>query len=260
MPHRRSAVVMLTPSPNGLVSSSEVTSATSRRSGRSVVGAAQRSRHLLPLVRRCAPTRRRVCQGRPADGAVGRRLGCHAARGEHDLRAGAHLRSLPAVLDVAQTTAAPMTTIRAGVALRVEAPGELPRSGGPYENFRDAEHIRVAGLAIRDGRGFTASDRAGAPRVAVVNTTLGSCGPDSPPSAAACSWDRRRQAVRRWSVWPNPLSSSACGTATASRTSTCRSSRLCMTWNSRGIWTGIGPWWSGPTRIPPAWFPLPCAR
>ncbi|MCY3842520.1 MAG: ADOP family duplicated permease [Acidobacteria bacterium] len=82
----------------------------------------------------------------------------------------ARVRSLPGVLDVAQTTAVPMTMIRAGLALRPEAPGELPRTGGPYENFVTENYFRVAGLDLREGRGFTERDRAGAPRVAVVNS------------------------------------------------------------------------------------------
>ena len=79
------------------------------------------------------------------------------------------VRSLPGVLDVARTTAAPMTMVAAGLALRPEAPGELPRAGGPYENFVTENYFRVAGLDFEDGRGFTERDRAGAPRVAVVN-------------------------------------------------------------------------------------------
>ena len=84
----------------------------------------------------------------------------------------ARVRSLPGVLDVAQTTAAPMMMIMASLALRVEAPGQLPRTDGPYENFVTENFFRVAGLDIRDGRGFTGSDRAGARRVAVVNSTF----------------------------------------------------------------------------------------
>ena len=82
------------------------------------------------------------------------------------------VRLLPGVLDVAQTTAAPMTLVKAGLLLRVEAPGELPRTGGPYENFVTENFFRVAGLDIRDGRGFNEGDISGAPRVAVVNTTF----------------------------------------------------------------------------------------
>ena len=39
-------------------------------------------------------------------------------------------------------------------------------------NLVTSDFFRVAGLDIRDGRGFTAWDRAGAQRVAVVNTTF----------------------------------------------------------------------------------------
>ena len=98
----------------------------------------------------------------------------------------ARLRSLPGVLDVAQTTAAPMMMIKAGLPLRVEAPGELPRSGGPYESFVTSNFFRVAGLAIRDGRGFTASDRAGAPRVAVVNATFARLVWPNQPAVGRC--------------------------------------------------------------------------
>ena len=82
------------------------------------------------------------------------------------------VRSLPGVLDVAQTTAVPMTMIKAGLSVRAEAPGEVPRTEGPYENFVTENFFRVSGLDIRDGRGFTERDRAGSPRVAVVNATF----------------------------------------------------------------------------------------
>ena len=43
---------------------------------------------------------------------------------------------------------------------------------GPYVNYVTPNFFRVAGLDVRAGRGFTAWDRAGTQRVAVVDTAL----------------------------------------------------------------------------------------
>ena len=96
---------------------------------------------------------------------------CHA-EGSFPCAIAERVRSLPGVLDVAQTAAVPMTMIKAGLSVRAEAPGEIPRTEGPYENSVIENFFRVAGLDIRDGRGFTERDRAGSPRVAVVNATF----------------------------------------------------------------------------------------
>lgn len=76
---------------------------------------------------------------------------------------------MPRVLDVAQVTDTPMYSGTA-IPLRVEGLDSLPRMGGPYVSFVTPDFFRLAGLDIRDGRGLTEGDRAGARRVAVVNT------------------------------------------------------------------------------------------
>ena len=84
----------------------------------------------------------------------------------------ARVRSLPGVLDVAQATSAPLTTAWALGELRAQGLDRLPRMNGPYVNYVTPNFFRVAGLDIRAGRGFTAWDRAGTQKVAVVDTAL----------------------------------------------------------------------------------------
>ena len=84
----------------------------------------------------------------------------------------ARVRSLPGVLDVAQATNTPLGTIGAMGGLRAEGVEPFPRMEGPFVNLVAPNFFRVAGQRIRDGRGFTEGDRAGAPRVVVVNTTF----------------------------------------------------------------------------------------
>ena len=82
------------------------------------------------------------------------------------------LRSLPGVLDVAQGTNSPMGLRAAMPGPRVEGLDRLPFRLGPYVNFTTWNFFRVAGLDIREGRGFTEWDRAETQRVAVINTTF----------------------------------------------------------------------------------------
>ena len=82
----------------------------------------------------------------------------------------ARVRSLPGVLDVAQATNTPLTVASAGTGLRVEGLDRLPFA--PFDNHVTPNFFRVAGLDIRDGRGFTEGDRPGAERVVVVNTAF----------------------------------------------------------------------------------------
>ena len=76
---------------------------------------------------------------------------------------------IPDVLAVAQATSTPMAN-RMALDVRVDRTGDLPPGEGPYVNFVAPGFFRVAGLDIRGGRGFADEDRAGAQRVAVVNT------------------------------------------------------------------------------------------
>ena len=84
----------------------------------------------------------------------------------------ARVRSLPGVLDVAQGTNSPLTQIGAMGGLRAEGLDRLPPMNGPFVNLVTPNFFRVVGQGIRDGRGFTEGDRAGAQKVAVVNTTF----------------------------------------------------------------------------------------
>ena len=82
------------------------------------------------------------------------------------------LRTLPGVLDVAQGTNSPLFMAAGTGGLRVEGRDSLPLAFSPFENGVSPNFFSVAGLQIREGRGFTAWDREGTERVAVVNTTF----------------------------------------------------------------------------------------
>ena len=81
----------------------------------------------------------------------------------------ARVRAIPDVVGVAQTNTTPRSS-RMAIDVRVDGLDSLPPGEGPYVNFVTPGFFQVAGLAIRDGRGFVERDRAGAQRVAVVNT------------------------------------------------------------------------------------------
>ena len=81
----------------------------------------------------------------------------------------ARVRALPDVLGVVQASTTPRSS-RTAIDVRVDGLESLPPGEGPYVNFVAPGFFEVAGLGIRDGRGFAERDRAGAQRVAVVNT------------------------------------------------------------------------------------------
>ncbi len=81
----------------------------------------------------------------------------------------ARMRALPDVLGVVQASTTPRSS-RTAIDVRVDGLESLPPGEGPYVNFVAPGFFEVAGLGIRDGRGFAERDRAGAQRVAVVNT------------------------------------------------------------------------------------------
>ena len=84
----------------------------------------------------------------------------------------ARVRSLPGVLDVAQATNTPLTAASAMRSLRTGGLDRYLLTIAPFENYVTPNFFRVAGLDIRDGRGFTELDRAGAQKVVVVNAPL----------------------------------------------------------------------------------------
>ncbi|MDE2692080.1 MAG: ABC transporter permease [Acidobacteriota bacterium] len=84
----------------------------------------------------------------------------------------ARVRDVPEVLDVAQGTSSPMSGSGAAYAdLRIEGLERLPFRG-PHVNLTTANFFQVAGLEVREGRGFTLWDREGTQKVAVVNTSF----------------------------------------------------------------------------------------
>ena len=82
------------------------------------------------------------------------------------------VRSLPGVLDVAQGTNTPLGLVMAMPPPRAEGLERFPRMNGPFVNLVTPNFFAVAGLRIRDGRGFADWDRAGTKKVAVVNSTF----------------------------------------------------------------------------------------
>ena len=84
----------------------------------------------------------------------------------------ARVRSVPGVLDVAQSNNTPQTMAIGGRLPRVDGIDWLPPMPTPFENMVTPNFFRVTGLGIRDGRGFTEQDRAGTQRVAVINAAF----------------------------------------------------------------------------------------
>ena len=85
----------------------------------------------------------------------------------------ARTRDLPEVLDVAQGTSSPMSGSGAAYGdLRIEGFDRLPFRGRPHVNLTTPNFFQVAGLDVREGRGFNQWDREGAQEVAVVDTSF----------------------------------------------------------------------------------------
>lgn len=84
----------------------------------------------------------------------------------------ARTRDLPEVLDVAQGTSSPSGSGAAYGDLRIEGFDLLPLRDRPHVNLTTPNFFRVAGLDIREGRGFDQWDREGAQKVAVVDTSF----------------------------------------------------------------------------------------
>ena len=82
------------------------------------------------------------------------------------------VREVPGVLDVAQGTSSPMTGGATVGGLRIEGLGNLPFRFGPFVNLTTPNFFSVAGLDVREGRGFSEWDREGTEKVAVVDTTF----------------------------------------------------------------------------------------
>lgn len=83
------------------------------------------------------------------------------------------VQALPGVSGASLAIGDPFRNIYA-VALEVPGWDSLPRveTGGPYVAAVTPDYFRTMGTSVQRGRGFNASDAAGAQRVAVVNETM----------------------------------------------------------------------------------------
>lgn len=88
-------------------------------------------------------------------------------------RIATRLRRLPSIEGASVAIAAPF---RSSLGVWIHVPGgfSLPdlRSGTPYMNAITPEFFKTLGTRLMAGRGFSSTDRAGSPRVAIVNQTM----------------------------------------------------------------------------------------
>lgn len=79
------------------------------------------------------------------------------------------LLALPGIRGASLAVGMPLRTASA---IAMDIPGSAPARLTPYIYPVDPDWFKTAGTAVMQGRGFTDADRAGAPRVAVVNVTM----------------------------------------------------------------------------------------
>ena len=101
------------------------------------------------------------------------------------------LATIPGVTLVGLGSTAPLRA--AGIMLEVKAEGRPVASGAavPRSEYRAAspEYFRAAGIPVLRGHPFTESDRAGAPKVVILNKTLASqLFPDQDPIGRRVAW------------------------------------------------------------------------
>jgi putative ABC transport system permease protein len=86
------------------------------------------------------------------------------------------IRFIERLPGVAGVTGSNVMTFQGNWAEALRIPGvdtiPVPRSGGPYINIVGPDYFRLVGTRIVSGRGFTADDRSGHQRVAVVGATM----------------------------------------------------------------------------------------
>jgi hypothetical protein len=84
------------------------------------------------------------------------------------------LQSVPRVEAAAYANQLPMVNLRdsAGGVWTVPDPARPPAPGGADARFVSQDYLRVFGIRVIAGRGFTVSDREGQPRVLLVNEAL----------------------------------------------------------------------------------------
>jgi predicted permease len=81
------------------------------------------------------------------------------------------LRALPGVAQASLAASAPLQS-RMYYALSVPGKDSLPRGNGPYFYAATPDFLRTLGARMERGRDFTPADGAGAPRVAIVSSTM----------------------------------------------------------------------------------------
>jgi putative ABC transport system permease protein len=86
----------------------------------------------------------------------------------------AHLRSVPGVQAAAYANQLPMVNLSdtAGGLWTTPDSTRPPSPGGPDARFVSRDYLRVFGIRVVAGRGFTENDREGQPRVLLVNQAL----------------------------------------------------------------------------------------
>jgi putative ABC transport system permease protein len=86
----------------------------------------------------------------------------------------AHLRSVPGVQGAAYANQLPMVNLSdtAGGLWTTPDPTRGPSPGGPDARFVSRDYLRVFGIRVLAGRGFTENDKEGHPRVLLVNQAL----------------------------------------------------------------------------------------
>lgn len=84
-------------------------------------------------------------------------------------RTAERMRAIPGVESATVSTDVPMRGVRSGQGVTV--PGVEQTVGARFKRV-DPHYFATLGIPVMAGRGFTPQDRAGAPRVAIVNETL----------------------------------------------------------------------------------------
>jgi hypothetical protein len=86
----------------------------------------------------------------------------------------ARLRSLPDVQAVAYANQLPTVNLRdtAGGLWRSPDPNRRPSPDGPAARLASQDYLKVMGIRVIAGRGFSKQDTAGRPRVLLINKTL----------------------------------------------------------------------------------------
>jgi predicted permease len=124
---------------------------------------------------------RQVDPGYRPDGVLTARLALPGSRYEDDADIAAfyvslleRLRARPGVVEAAATARLPLDGVWVGTSFVLRDRPEPPRAERPVADIRviTPRYFQTLGIRLRAGRDFTADDREGAPRVAVINETM----------------------------------------------------------------------------------------